>query len=147
MQEMTFVCPGVLDPSEIRVFLEEVHGAYWPEKDYEFDLEHYPVKLANVAEGYIYRNIDGKITALVLGYVNDKVSARGFISYIARLPNSPISGASVHDAFQLLAKNKGMREIRLEVLASNQRALAFYSRQGYRQIEDRGERLLLTKLI
>lgn len=141
------VSGGELEARRIRAFLMAVHDCYWPDAGCEFDLETYPMKLATYAEGFVEVDSNGGLCAVVLGYVNDRETRTAYISYIARLPGSSVSGADLHLAFEGLARDRGMRAIRLEVLKENARAQAFYGRLGYRQIEDRGERLLMEKAI
>ena len=145
--ELVRVSGGALEAREIREFLVAVHGCYWPDAEYEFDVEAYPPKLATYAEGFVEMDSNGGLCAVVLGYVNDMETKISYISYIARLPSAVARGADLHLAFEGLARERGMCAIRLEVLKENVRARAFYNRLGYRQVADRGERLLMEKAI
>jgi ribosomal protein S18 acetylase RimI-like enzyme len=136
-----------LEARKIREFLVAVHDCHWPDAEYEFDVEAYPIKLAACAEGFVETDLKGGICAVVLGYVNDRETRIAYISYIARLPSATVRGADLHRAFENLARERGMCAIRLEVLKENVRARAFYNRLGYRQVEDRGKCLLLEKSI
>jgi ribosomal protein S18 acetylase RimI-like enzyme len=145
--ELVRVTGGELEARKIREFLVAVHDCYWPDAEYEFDVEAYPPKLATYAEGFVEVDSNGGLCAVVLGYVNDMETKISYISYIARLPSAVARGADLHLAFEGLARERGMCAIRLEVLKENVRARAFYNRLGYRQIEDRDNRMLLEKTI
>ena len=147
MEELVRVTGGELEARKIREFLVEVHDCYWPDAGYEFDVEAYPTKLATYAEGFVEMDSNGGLCAVVLGYVNDMETKISYISYIARLPSAVARGADLHLAFEGLARERGMCAIRLEVLKENVPARAFYGRLGYRQVADRGERLLMEKAI
>ena len=147
VEELAGVTGGELEARKIREFLVAVHDCYWPDAEYEFDVEAYPAKLASYAEGFVEADLNGGLCAVVLGYVNDMETKISYISYIARLPSAVARGADLHRAFENLARERGMCAIRLEVLKENVRARAFYNRLGYRQVEDRGKCLLLEKAI
>ena len=147
VEELVRVTGGELEARKIREFLVAVHGCYWPDAEYEFDVEAYPPKLATYAEGFVEMDSNGGLCAVVLGYVNDMETKISYISYIARLPSAVARGADLHLAFEGLAREHGMCAIRLEVLKENVRARAFYNRLGYRQVADRGKCLLLEKAI
>ncbi len=141
------VTGGELEARKIREFLLTGHACYWPDSEYEFDVEAYPTKLAACAEGFVETDLNGGLCAVVLGDVNDMETKISYISYIARLPSAIARGADLHLAFEGLARERGMCAIRLEVLKENVRARAFYNRLGYRQIEDRDNRMLFEKTI
>lgn len=147
MRELVRVTGGELEARSIREFLVALHDCYWPDAEYEFDVDAYPTKLAACAEGFVEMDSKGGLCAVVFGYANNLETRTAYISYIARLPEAVARGADLHLAFEGLARERGMCAIRLEVLKENVRARAFYNRLGYRQVEDRGERLLLEKVV
>ena len=142
--DMTFVSSGGMSEKRIRRFLEKIHAEYTPTAEYEFDLEQYPRRLAMLASGFAIELPDGEWSGAVLGYVNDRETRRGYISYIGRCKDCERHAAfRLHEAFKELAQERGMSVLRLEVLKVNAHARQFYARLGYLPIEDRGERLLM----
>ncbi len=147
MNKLVRVSGGELESRNIRDFLVAVHACYWPDAEYEFDVEVYPPKLAACAEGFVESDSKGELCAAVLGYVNNIEARTAYISYIARLPGAVARGKDLHCAFEGLARDHGMCAIRLEVLKANALGRAFYDRLGYRQVEDRGNCLLMEKVL
>lgn len=139
-----YVPTGGVDESRIREFLLKIHEEYFQGLPYEFDVEAYPRKLAERAEGFVSRRPDGSYEGVVLGYANDAETKRAYISYIAKALSAPRGmGSELHESFRRLARERGMKKISLEVLASNTKARAFYAHLGYSIQEERAGRSLL----
>jgi glycosyltransferase involved in cell wall biosynthesis/ribosomal protein S18 acetylase RimI-like enzyme len=120
---------------------------YIPRISSRTDLEEYSVKLLENGRVFYAVNDEGKYIGLLAVYVNDTASQCAFISTISVLPEYQGSGISDNlmlKAFEVAVEN-GMRSISLEVDLSNQRALAFYKKQGFRKERQVIDTLIMTR--
>lgn len=99
----------------------------------------------------VHRDLNGLIDGVVGFYSNDRAEFMAKIMYIAvdeRSRRQGIGGMLL-DAVVEQSRNDGMRQVSLQVLASNEKARRLYLSRGYQEIPEEadGDRLEMRRLI
>ncbi len=95
-------------------------------------IDAYAQKLASHADRFEAWS-EGELVGLVAAYCNDRVTHQGFITNVSTLPGWMGHGIGTQLVVRCLdhARGVGMFTMRLEVAATNTRALNLYSRLGF----------------
>ena len=111
-------------------------------------LEEYARKLKANAE-LIELWHSGNLVGICACYMNNFDSKVAFIAHIAILGTSRGKGLGEYliSHVEQKAKSKGFDCMQLEVSKDNVAAYKFYQKIGYELIEDRGQKLLMCKLL
>ncbi len=105
-------------------------------------------KLENHAE-LVTHQTDNELLGFVFFYCNDKNKQISYISLIATSPKARGTGIGygLLNYVLQIAKQRGFACCQLEVHKNNAVAYKFYSQAGFKIVEDRGERYLLSAAI
>jgi len=117
------------------------HGQYYPDQEY---LD----KVFQRAELIVHR-VAEKTLGFVFFYCNSKSKDFSYITLIAtsNAARGQGIGYSLVNQVLFLSKLRGFRACRLEVRKANMSALAFYERMGFQIIEERSNKLLMSKTV
>lgn len=107
-------------------------------------LEPYALKLYERATSYEIWN-DGRLVGLIAAYMDTDIV---FISHICVLPEAPSgSGHALLEALCEEAIQTNKRKIHLHVEAMNERAIAFYMRHGFSELDRTGDVLVMESVL
>lgn len=104
----------------------------------------------------LYKNADllvaykkGEIVGVAAVYANDEVSRCAYLSFIAIYNKFQGQGygAALLSCVEEKAKQNNMYDLKLEVFKKNKRALVFYNRNKYIQIDETIDSYILEKKI
>lgn len=113
-------------------------GQYYPSQEY---LD----KIYKRAELIIHRMAE-KTLGFVFFYCNSESKDFSYITLIAtsNTARGQGVGCSLVNQVLFLSKKRGFRSCRLEVRKANKSALAFYERMGFKIIEERSNKYLMS---
>lgn len=121
----------------------------WRDLDSSYDpplssaLENYSEYISKIAAQALTYVIecDGVVAAAVSFYANDMSGYQAYISQLAvnRLFRGEGLGAALLDCVKAVAKERGLRVVRLSVLKDNVRARALYEREGFLLESENGD--------
>jgi len=135
------------DAERVEAFLRMADQEFTPPLSQRVDLLEYSVKLAACAENF-FAVCDAVDKAHAAVYANDMNTELAFLSSICILPafRSEKISKPLLDACCRLASERGLRRISLEVDRGNQRAIAFYTRNSFKDCGDAGASgILMTR--
>ena len=133
MKNVTLRIEQISDFTMILAALETVADSFYNQA---VDKRKLAEKLTNhgiVVAGYV----DDALAGVIGYYANDLISKTAFLSVLViqkQFQNCGV-GSALLDYFQNDAKCRGMQSGKLEVDISNEKAMAFYRRKGFRQSE------------
>lgn len=112
------------------------------------DIEEYADKLYKNAD-LIVAYLKGEIVGVAAVYTNDLVSRCAYLSFIAIYNKFQGQGygAVLLSCVEEKAKQNNMYDLKLEVFKKNKRALVFYNRNKYIQIDETIDSYILEKKI
>jgi GNAT superfamily N-acetyltransferase len=135
----------VLDVSEesrerLESILRKIDGDYEPPVSDRVDLADYARKLWQHAIN-IVADVEGGDVGFVSMYANDLTSRQAFITSIGVIQERWGSGLAQQliRTAEDLARDRGMRRIRLEVSIENVRAIRFYAKMGFAPVDAGGQ--------
>lgn len=108
------------------------------------NLKAYSMKLHDRATSFeIWQ--DNYIVGLLSAYINTDIV---FISHICVLPEAPTgSGHQLFEALLIESALAGKDRIRLHVEPSNKKAITFYTRHGFAEIDETDGVLLMERMV
>ena len=121
------------DFGEITEFLNRIDSTLPTPLSQRIDISEYALKI--IERGNVLVVYDNaKIVAAVLFYANDSINKKAYITLIATDPTSENTGygGSLLEVSEKSAKQAGMRYMTLETEFCNNRAIAFYTKRGYK---------------
>ena len=138
---------GNLDLDVVLPLIRMADGNFTPRISESVDLEAYSKKLSKYANFLIAKDSDGYHAGFIAYYLNDETK-QIYITLIV------VDGTYQHygigsKMIQLLIEeeSKGYRSIALEVRKSNKSARLFYKKHGFLAQEDRGNKILLYRIL
>lgn len=140
---------GKLSYISVIEILRKYSPLFTPPLSQSLDLEEYSAKLFNKANFVIYRD-QGEIKGLI-AYYNNKQKNQVYITLICVdgiCQSHGIGSKMLDHLVGLINRTRGEFDtIALEVNKKNYKALRFYTKHGFIRIEDRGEKVLMEKML
>ncbi|MCG9970426.1 GNAT family N-acetyltransferase [Christiangramia crocea] len=112
----------------------------------EESIEKYVNRLLGNAEVILQYSHEDLVGCIAF-YGNDKKRKKGFISFIGVKKSYRDRGLGkiLLDSSIAYLKNNDFRELGLEVIKNNEKALKFYHQRGFSSVEDREQRIFMIK--
>lgn len=126
--------------------LKNFDQVFCPSISKEIDLEAYSSKLSKNAHFILVRQSkDNKVIGFIAYYTN-QTSHFFYIPLIAVIPEHQHDGIGriMMNLLKSTMADKDVNEIRLEVNKNNLKGHAFYIKNGFRILEDRGSKYLMA---
>jgi ribosomal protein S18 acetylase RimI-like enzyme len=118
--------------SDVLIHLQEVSANFSPPLDERIDLPAYAAKMNDKAERFeAWEN--GKLEGLIAVYANDPLLEKAFITNVSVAGKFMGKGIAnqLLDNCEAFIREKGFREIQLEVGKEAMPAIRFYTKHGY----------------
>lgn len=119
-----------------------------PPLETQVNLKEYVKKILKFGDCFEYwRN--NKLIGLIVVYLNDYKTKRGFITYLGVVKNHLRKGIATKLLKETIitAKKMGFTEISLEVEKNNYPALRFYQKNGFKKMALKSSKILMTKFL
>lgn len=131
-----------LSEGELLEILQRSSQDFSPPLDEAIDIEHYAQKWSSLAH-FITANERNEVVGLVVYYLNIESI---YIAHLWVAKSQQRKGIGRELLNKLVEQYKDKTQcIMLEVIKSNDRAQAFYAKNGFFVSEDRGKKFLLVK--